>query len=378
MTVEKLAIDPQETHKLKTTNPAVNVSLNSESIDRSYPIFIERGLLDDRRLLDDLLRDRSVCLVTNTTVSELYLNRVLVSLGSDRKVTTVTLPDGEQFKTMAALEQVLTAALEEKHERSTVFIALGGGVVGDITGFSAATFLRGADFIQMPTTLLAQVDSSVGGKTGINHPMGKNLIGAFHQPMAVLCDTRTLETLPDREFSAGIAEVIKYGLIADKTFFYDLIKNAEALKSRDPDVLALVIARCCAIKADVVSRDEREGGVRAILNLGHTFGHAIEKEQGFGEWLHGEAVAAGMVMATRISVSRGHVSSDVLDDLLMFLKVFDLPCAPPSDMTAEVFLRAMQGDKKVQSGRIRYILLSALGEASIVDDVSESEITTCL
>ena len=370
--------DPQEISTLKTTDPAVNVSLNSQSIDRSYPIYIESGLLSDRRMLDQLLGDRSVCLVTNTTVSELYLNRVLVTLGGDRKVTTVTLPDGEQFKTMAALEQVLTAALEEKHERSTVFIALGGGVVGDITGFSASAFLRGADFIQMPTTLLAQVDSSVGGKTGINHSMGKNLIGAFHQPMAVLCDTQTLETLPDREFSAGIAEVIKYGLIADKAFFYDLVENAEALKSRDPEVLGRVIARCCAIKADVVSRDEREGGVRAILNLGHTFGHAIEKEQGFGEWLHGEAVAAGMVMATRISVSRGHVSSDVLDDLLVFLKTFDLPCAPPSGMTAEVFLSAMQGDKKVKAGRIRYILLSELGEALIVDDVSESEIAACL
>ncbi len=363
---------------MKTTDPAVNVCLNSESIDRSYPIFIESGLLSYRRLLDQLLGDRSVCLVTNTTVSELYLNRVLVTLGADRKVTTVTLPDGEPFKTISSFEQVLTAALEEKHERSTVFIALGGGVVGDITGFSASAFLRGTDFIQIPTTLLAQVDSSVGGKTGINHPMGKNLIGAFHQPMAVLCDTQTLETLPDREFSAGIAEVIKYGLIADKAFFYDLIEGAVALKSRDPDVLASVIARCCAIKADIVSRDEREGGIRAILNLGHTFGHAIEKEQGFGKWLHGEAVAAGMVMATRISVSRGHVSSDVLDDLLMFLKTFDLPCAPPSGMTVERFLSAMQGDKKVQSGRIRYILLSELGEASIVQDVSESEIGACL
>ncbi|MEL0152110.1 MAG: 3-dehydroquinate synthase [Halieaceae bacterium] len=363
---------------MKTTDPAVNVCLNSESIDRSDPIFIESGLLSDRRLLDQLLSDRSVCLVTNTTVSELYLNRVLVTLGADRKVTTVTLPDGESFKTISSFEQVLTAALEEKHERSTVFIALGGGVVGDITGFSASAFLRGTDFIQIPTTLLAQVDSSVGGKTGINHPMGKNLIGAFHQPMAVLCDTQTLETLPDREFSAGIAEVIKYGLIADKAFFYDLIEGAVALKSRDPDVLASVIARCCAIKADIVSRDEREGGIRAILNLGHTFGHAIEKEQGFGKWLHGEAVAAGMVMATRISVSRGHVSSDVLDDLLRFLKTFDLPCAPPSGMTVERFLSAMQGDKKVQSGRIRYILLSELGEASIVQDVSESEIGACL
>ncbi len=363
---------------MKTIDPAVNVCLTSESIDRSYPIFIDGGLLSDRELLDDLLQGRSVCLVTNDTLSELYLSQVLAALGADRKVTVVTLPDGEQFKTMMAIEQVLTAALEEKHERSTVFIALGGGVVGDITGFAASTFLRGADFIQMPTTLLAQVDSSVGGKTGVNHPMGKNLIGAFHQPIAVLCDTQTLETLPDREFSAGIAEVIKYGLIADKVFFYDLIDNAEALKSRDPDVLARVIARCCAIKADVVSRDEREGGIRAILNLGHTFGHAIEKEQGFGKWLHGEAVAAGMVMATRISVSRGYVPSAVLDDLLLFLKTFDLPCTPPSGMTVDVFLRAMQGDKKVQSGRIRYILLSALGEASIVEDVSESEIAACL
>lgn len=363
---------------MKTTDPAVSVTLASESIDRSYPIFIEGGLLRDRALLDDLLQHRSVCLVTNDTVSELYLSSVLASLGTDRKVTTVILPDGEQFKTMTAFERVLSSALEAKHERSTVFIALGGGVVGDITGFAASAFLRGADFIQMPTTLLAQVDSSVGGKTGINHPMGKNLIGAFHQPIAVLCDTQTLETLPDREFSAGIAEVIKYGLIADSAFFYDLVENAGALKSRDPTVLARVIARCCAIKADVVSRDEREGGVRAILNLGHTFGHAIEKEQGFGEWLHGEAVAAGMVMATRISVSRGHVTSDVLDALIMFLQTFDLPCAPPSDMSVDVFLSAMQGDKKVQSGRIRYILLAALGEASIVDDVSESEIAACL
>lgn len=363
---------------MKTTDPAVNVSLTSESIDRSYPIFIESDLLGNRKVLDDLLGDRSVCLVTNDTVSELYLGPVIAALGADRKVTTVTLPDGEQFKTMAAFERVLTAALEEKHERSTVFIALGGGVVGDITGFSASAFLRGADFIQMPTTLLAQVDSSVGGKTGINHPMGKNLIGAFHQPIAVLCDTQTLKTLPAREFSAGMAEVIKYGLIADKRFFYDLVENAEALKSRDPNVLSRIITRCCAIKAEVVSRDEREGGVRAILNLGHTFGHAIEKEQGFGQWLHGEAVAAGMVMATRISVSRGHVPSDVLSDLLMFLKIFDLPFAPPSGMTVELFLTAMQGDKKVRSGRIRYILLSALGEASIVEDVSKSEIAACL
>ena len=363
---------------MNTIDPAVNVTLGSESRDRSYPIYIGADLLSQHELLARLLEGRSVCLVTNDTVSKLYLDRVREALGDQRKVTVVTLPDGEQYKTMAAYERVLSAALEEKHERSCVFVALGGGVVGDITGFAAATFLRGADFIQMPTTLLAQVDSSVGGKTGINHAMGKNLIGAFHQPLAVLCDTAALATLPDREFSAGVAEVIKYGLIADKTFFHYLIDKAPMLKGRDPEVLSSVIARCCAIKADVVSRDEREGGVRAILNLGHTFGHAIEKEQGFGQWLHGEAVAAGMVMATRISVSRGGISQEVLDGLLQFLKMFDLPCAPPGDMTAEVFLTAMQGDKKVQSGRIRYILLSALGQASIVDDVGESEILACL
>ena len=363
---------------MNVSEPSVTVSLGSEKVDRSYPIYIDKDLLSNAQLLGSLLGERSVCLVTNDTLSELYLDRVRAALGADRKVSVVILPDGEQYKTLTAYDQVLTAALEKKHERSTVFIALGGGVVGDITGFAAATFLRGADFIQMPTTLLAQVDSSVGGKTGVNHAMGKNLIGAFHQPIAVVCDTATLETLGDREFSAGVAEVIKYGLIADKDFFRFLIDNAVRLKNRDPEVLAYTIARCCEIKADVVSRDEREGGIRAILNLGHTFGHAIEKEQGFGQWLHGEAVAAGMVMATKISVARGSISSDVLDDLLLFLQCFDLPCEPPSSMTVEVFLSAMQGDKKVQSGRIRYILLSSLGDAAVVGDVNASEIAACL
>ena len=367
-----------ETINVNTIDPAVNVTLGPESRDRSYPIYIGADLLSQHELLAGLLEGRSVCLVTNDIVSKLYLDLVREALGAQRKVTVVILPDGEQYKTIAAYEQVLSAALEEKHERSTVFVALGGGVVGDITGFAAATFLRGADFIQMPTTLLAQVDSSVGGKTGINHTMGKNLIGAFHQPIAVMCDTTVLATLPDREFAAGVAEVIKYGLIADEAFFHYLVDKAAMLKGRDPEVLSYVIARCCAIKADVVGRDEREGGIRAILNLGHTFGHAIEKEQGFGQWLHGEAVAAGMVMAARISVSRGDISKKVLDDLLRFLKTFDLPCAPPSDMTADVFFTAMQGDKKVQSGRIRYILLSSLGQASIVEDVGESEILACL
>lgn len=362
-------------NKLSST---VTVALAEGNTDRAYPIYIAENLLGNSELLAALLTDRSVCLVTNETVSKLFLQGVEAALGSERKVTTVTLRDGEQYKTLETYEEVLSAALDEKHERSTVFIALGGGVIGDITGFAAATFLRGADFIQMPTTLLAQVDSSVGGKTGVNHAMGKNLIGAFHQPIAVLCDTTALATLPDREFAAGVAEVIKYGLIADNVFFDYLIDNAAALKQRDPDVLAHVIARCCAIKADVVGRDEREGGVRAILNFGHTFGHAIEKEQGFGGWLHGEAVAAGMMMATKISVLRGKLDEQTLSELSRFLQVFDLPIAPPPSMTTGIFLDAMQGDKKVKSGKIRYVLLAALGEGLIVDDVSETEISACL
>ena len=358
--------------------PEVMVRLAAEGSDRSYPIHIGPSLLAQGDLLRELVGDRNVCLVTNETIAPLFQLSVLNALhdndAASRKVTVVELPDGEAHKTLASYERILTSALEDKHERSTVFIALGGGVIGDMTGFAAASFLRGADFIQVPTTLLSQVDSSVGGKTGVNHPMGKNLIGAFHQPIGVIIDTQTLETLPDREYAAGMAEVIKYGLIADANFFDYLIGHTEALVRRDEALLADVIARCCAIKADVVKRDEREGGVRAILNFGHTFGHAIEKEQGFGVWLHGEAVAAGMAIAARISAGRGAIEPGTVAALAGFLQAFSLPIHAPDGMGVDAFMSAMQGDKKVQAGKIRYVLLESLGNAFVTPGLDESEI----
>ena len=358
--------------------PEVMVRLAAAGSDRSYPIHIGPNLLAQGDLLRALVGDRNVCLVTNETIAPLFQSSVLNALhdndAASRKVTVVELPDGEAHKTLASYERILTSALEDKHERSTVFIALGGGVIGDMTGFAAASFLRGADFIQVPTTLLSQVDSSVGGKTGVNHPMGKNLIGAFHQPIGVIIDTQTLETLPDREYAAGMAEVIKYGLIADANFFDYLIGHTEALVRRDEALLADVIARCCAIKADVVKRDEREGGVRAILNFGHTFGHAIEKEQGFGVWLHGEAVAAGMAIAARISAGRGAIEPGTVAALAGFLQAFSLPIHAPDGMGVDAFMSAMQGDKKVQAGKIRYVLLESLGNAFVTPDLDESEI----
>ena len=358
--------------------PEVMVRLAAAGSDRSYPIHIGPNLLAQGDLLRALVGDRNVCLVTNETIAPLFQSSVLNALhdneAASRKVTVVELPDGEAHKTLASYERILTSALEDKHERSTVFIALGGGVIGDMTGFAAASFLRGADFIQVPTTLLSQVDSSVGGKTGVNHPMGKNLIGAFHQPIGVIIDTQTLETLPDREYAAGMAEVIKYGLIADANFFDYLIGHTEALVRRDEALLADVIARCCAIKADVVKRDEREGGVRAILNFGHTFGHAIEKEQGFGVWLHGEAVAAGMAIAARISAGRGAIEPGTVAALASFLQAFSLPIHAPDGMGVDAFMSAMQGDKKVQAGKIRYVLLESLGNAFVTPGLDESEI----
>ena len=358
--------------------PEVTVRIASEAPDRSYPIYIGRSLLAQGDLLHALVGDRNVCLVTNVTVAPLFQSHILDTLHGQRKVTVVELPDGEVHKTLASYERILTAALEEKHERSTVFIALGGGVIGDMTGFAAASFLRGADFIQVPTTLLSQVDSSVGGKTGVNHSMGKNLIGAFHQPIGVIIDTKTLETLPDREYAAGMAEVIKYGLIADANFFDYLIGHTEGLVRRDEGLLTDVIARCCAIKADVVNRDECEGGVRAILNFGHTFGHAIEKEQGFGIWLHGEAVSAGIVIAARISAGRGAISPETVEALIGFLQAFSLPTNAPEGMGINAFMSAMQGDKKVQAGKIRYVLLQSLGNAFVTSSLEESEIALSL
>lgn len=360
---------------MSTRIHTLHVNLAATARDRSYPIVIGQGLLADSALFTDFIGDRPVVLVSNETVAPLYADRVRMALGEARQVSEVILPDGEAFKNLETLNHVFTAALTDRHERRSVFIALGGGVVGDMTGFAAACYMRGADFLQLPTTLLAQVDSSVGGKTGVNHSAGKNMIGAFHQPLGVFIDVDTLHSLPEREFAAGVAEVIKYGCIYDTAFFHWLIEARTKLLARDQAVIAEAIERSCAIKAEVVAQDEREGGLRAILNFGHTFGHAIEHVQGYGAWLHGEAVAAGMVIAARISANRGWIMPNDVATLEDFLTSFKLPVSAPSNMDAEVFLAAMSSDKKVSHGTIRYVLLTELGKASIVDDISQDEIT---
>ena len=352
----------------------LEVDLASVADDRSYDIRIGRGLIGDATIWRAATHGRGVVLVTDDQVGPLYGLTLKGALSDAAHITEVVLPAGEASKHLDSVQHILDAALADRHERHSLFIALGGGVVGDMTGFAAACFLRGADFIQAPTTLLAQVDSSVGGKTGVNHKLGKNLIGAFHQPKQVLIDLDTLATLPERDFSAGLAEVVKYGLIRDAEFFRWLIKNVAALKDRDPGVVAHAIQRSCAIKAAVVAEDEREGGVRAHLNFGHTFGHAIERIQGYGEWLHGEAVAAGMVLASRLSAAAGGLDARVVDELNRFNEAVALPVSPPDDVTPQVLLAAMGSDKKVTAGKIRYILLRHLGEATVTEDVTEDDI----
>ncbi len=353
-------------------------TLQVELGERSYPIYIGPDLIGDGERLAPYIAGKQVIIVSNDTVAALYLNAVKGSLAGDLHVTEVILPDGEQYKTLAVLETIFDAALADNHNRSTTILALGGGVVGDMAGFAAACYQRGVNFVQLPTTLLAQVDSSVGGKTAVNHPLGKNMIGAFYQPQAVFIDTGVLTSLPPREYAAGLAEVIKYGLICDRDFYQSLQDQREELKARDPEVLAQAIERSCAAKAQVVAADEREGGIRAILNLGHTFGHAIEAQQGYGAWLHGEAVAAGMVLAARLSAERGHVSADEVDGLVDWLAFQGLPVEPPSNMTASHWLEHMARDKKVIDGRLRLVLLDAIGAARVVDDVSTGELEAFL
>ena len=352
----------------------LQVDFGPATADRSYPIQIGRGLIADASTWQPLVEDRGVILVTDDHVGPLYGEAVQAALTGASQLTEVVLPAGESHKDMISIQKILDAALAEKHERGSLFVALGGGVVGDMTGFAAACFLRGADFVQVPTTLLAQVDSSVGGKTGVNHAMGKNLIGAFHQPQQVVVDLDTLATLPAREYAAGLAEVIKYGLIRDAEFFAWLIDNVEALKRQEEAALAFAIERSCAIKAVVVAADEREGGVRAHLNFGHTFGHAIERIQGYGDWLHGEAVAAGIVLASRLSVLRGTLDSEVVDQLTAFNQAVGLPVAPPAGVTTQAMLEAMGSDKKVSGGKVRYIVLSQLGEAVVAENVTDDDI----
>jgi 3-dehydroquinate synthase len=349
-------------------------TLHVELGERSYPIYIGRGLFSQSDILCRHVTGKQVAIVSNETVAPLYVDRVRQALPETVKISEIVLPDGEQYKTLGTLSTILDRLLEEGHNRSTCLIAVGGGVVGDMTGFAAACYQRGVNFIQVPTTLLSQVDSSVGGKTGVNHALGKNMIGAFYQPQAVLIDIDSLHSLPEREFSAGLAEVIKYGLIYDEPFYRWLHEHIPQLRAREEGPLAEAIERSCAIKADVVAADEREGGLRAILNFGHTFGHAIETEQGYGEWLHGEAVAAGMMLALRLSVQLGRVSPDEVSALEHLLAQCDLPVAPPPEMTAAAFLQLMQRDKKVIDGRLRLVLLKSIGEAEICETISEQDI----
>jgi 3-dehydroquinate synthase len=340
-------------------------TLNVDLGERSYPIAIGPGLLDDAALLVRHVNGRQVAIVTNTTVAPLYLQQVAAPLrAAGRDVLEIILPDGEQYKTWESLMQIFDALLAHKCDRKTTLVALGGGVIGDLTGFAAASYMRGVPFVQIPTTLLAQVDSSVGGKTGLNHPLGKNMIGAFYQPRAVLADTSTLATLPARELAAGLAEVIKHGAILDAAFFDWLEQNMDKLVARDPVALAHAIARSCEIKADVVRRDEREGGLRAVLNFGHTFGHAIEAGLGYGNWLHGEAVGCGMVMAADLSQRLGQVDAATVARIKALVAAAGLPVAAPDLGTAR-WLELMEVDKKNEGGAIRFILLKPLGSPSV-------------
>ena len=339
--------------------------------ERSYPIVIGSELLQDSEFARHVPGKR-IAIVTNTTVAPLYLERLSAMLeAAGKQCLSVILPDGEEEKNADNLMQIFTALLEHKCDRKTTLVALGGGVIGDMTGFAAATYMRGVPFVQVPTTLLAQVDSSVGGKTAINHPLGKNMIGAFYQPQAVLADTATLVTLPDRELSAGLAEVIKHGAIIDAEFFRWQEANMAKLIARDDAALAHAIRRSCEIKADVVRQDEREGGLRAILNFGHTFGHAIEAGLGYGEWLHGEAVGCGMVMAADLSVRLGYLAQEEKARIVSLVQAAGLPTVAP-DLGEDRWLELMEVDKKNEDGKIKFILLKPLGTAIITGAPSDA------
>ncbi len=333
--------------------------------ERSYPILIGSGLLGQATTYAQLPKASSALIVSNTTVAPLYAQALQTALQPHyASVHVVQLPDGEAYKTWESLNLIFDALLGQACDRKTVLFALGGGVVGDMTGFAAASYMRGVPFVQIPTTLLSQVDSSVGGKTAINHPLGKNMIGAFYQPQLVVCDLATLATLPAREVSAGLAEIIKYGPIADADFFSWLESNIEALKALEPAALTYAVERSCAIKADVVGQDEKESGLRAILNFGHTFGHAIEASMGYGNWLHGEAVAVGMLMAADLSQRLGLVDGDFVQRLHSLIERAGLPTQAPA-IPMQEFIEHMMVDKKAEGGKIKFVLIEKLGTAVI-------------
>ena len=349
----------------------VELTGDGQNGDRSYPIFIGRDLLTQPELIESYVKGTQVLIVSNDIVAPLYLDKVKKTF-SAYTVKVVVLPDGEQHKTLDTVNTIFDALLDAKFDRTCTLVALGGGVVGDMTGFAAASYQRGVNFIQIPTTLLAQVDSSVGGKTGVNHPKGKNMIGAFHQPRCVIADSDTLNTLDDRQLSAGIAEVIKYGLIRDMEFTKWLEENMLKLLARDPEALAYAIEVSCRSKANIVAEDEKENGVRALLNLGHTFGHAIETSSGYGNWLHGEAVATGMLMAADLSMRLGNLTEKDVERVDNLLDMAMLPTRAPHHMDYEHYIEIMAIDKKTRAGQVNLILFKKLGDAILTSDFDQS------
>ena len=344
--------------------------LNVDLGDKSYPIYIGRDLLSDKTCFEKHISGQQVMVVTNSTVAPIYLDKVIKLL--DKCNTEVTiLPDGEQYKTLETANIIFDALLKAKFDRSATLIALGGGVVGDITGFAAASYQRGVNFIQIPTTLLSQVDSSVGGKTGVNHELGKNMVGAFHQPQAVIIDVDTLETLNDREFSAGMAEVIKYGLLGNVDFLLELEKNVDAIMNRDKNLIINAVSRSCEDKANIVAEDEFERGKRSLLNFGHTFGHGIENILGYGTYLHGEAISIGMYMAAKLSELEGNLSVDDVERVKNILTKAKLPCSIEGEVSSENLIKAMSIDKKAIDGNIRLVLLRSVGDSFITGSYSQ-------
>lgn len=353
----------------------IKINLN----DRSYNIYVGEGLHSNENLFLKHVQDKNIAIITNSTVAPLYLDKIEKCFKRARLILKIILDDGEQFKSKESLDKIYESLLKNKFGRDSVLVALGGGVIGDITGYAAATYMRGIDFLQLPTTLLSQVDSSVGGKTGINHPLGKNMIGAFHQPKAVIIDTESLNTLPDSELSAGLAEVIKYGLIRDINFFSWLEINIKNLLDRKPEYLKEAIVRSCQNKASVVAEDEFETdkGIRAMLNLGHTFGHAIEAALGYGVWLHGQAVAVGIVMAAFVSMRHGWLNIKDFNRIKQIFLNAKLPTNPP-DISKELFLDLMGSDKKNKDGKINLVLIKKIGQAFLTKDFSNEILSETL
>jgi 3-dehydroquinate synthase len=353
------------------------ITLTVDLGERSYPIYIGENLLGNNGLVLEHIPGKNVLVVSNETVAPLYLDQTLAML-SGKHVKTCILPDGEEYKNLEILNMIYDVLLTNKLDRNTTIIALGGGVIGDMAGFAAASYQRGVHLIQIPTTLLAQVDSSVGGKTAVNHPLGKNMIGAFYQPRAVIADTATLKTLPERELSAGMAEVIKYGVIRDLPFFNWLQENMAKLLVRDAGALAYAIEISCRNKAEVVAADEKESGQRALLNLGHTFGHAIEAGLGYGKWLHGEAVAAGMCMAAIMSHQLGWIAAEDVKRITTMIEHARLPVNAPEELSVERFIELMSVDKKVMDGVLRLVLLKDIGHAVISNDYTREQLANAI